>query len=711
MDKKTLKLFLLLLFPCLLFFSQGIAQEENSAFAYRIDALLNAAEWIIDGTQQVTVFNRTANPTDRVVFHLPTNALANEDSIKASKLDPCARNIREAEAKDFGYMDILSVALETPAGELGPIEIKHDIMEVPLKQPLAPNQSVTLKIAFRTKLPSRAFLGTGVHGAHIIAIHWYPRLGFLRDDGWIIDQLEGVPCFMSDFGEYQVTLSLPGNYQVDGTGVILEEATENARKKVTFEAKSTLDFAWTADILSSSEKHLYTDVEISLLGQPFMKEKLPSILETAKNCMNYFTRTFAPYPYKRFVITTSPHGCSGTHYSPMFASISQGCPTHVKTLLKNAEEPNNNLIEAMTHQYFFSSLVSRDKKDAWLAKSLARFAQLKLSERLLKEDKTSSALRSMEKKVFQHVINNGFGLYPQNRPSEGLCCSRFKPHAQWINLNSCFGFIQSPFHSSDEPSLLGYKIRSSFDYAALRENYEENRGALCLLTLEKQVGSEKLEEAFKEFVTRHRFKHPGVDEFLGALKEKAGPEAESFAKTLFNSKSPMDYSIVSAQCKLDAPPRGYPTQNKLGKREAFEATDMAEPRSLWSKLYKNSLYSFGARPAENQTQTPDSKKWRYEVIAANHSSLVLPVKILLRFEKDVTEEKVWDGAGGLLRLSGVKEVKLLSATIDPMGKYALDINRLNNSRSVQFHSRGVLFCTAWLQFWIQNNLNGWALIN
>jgi len=89
----------------------------------------------------------------------------------------------------------------------------------------------------------------------------------------------------------------------------------------------------------------------------------------------------------------------------------------------------------------------------------------------------------------------------------------------------------------------------------------------------------------------------------------------------------------------------------------------------------------------------------------------LPVKIRLIFDNGKTEDKVWSGTDGLYRLSGQGPDRLLAAAIDPEGVYMLDVNRLNNIRTVSFKNRQVLFCSGWLQFWIQNYLNGWAMFS
>ena len=42
---------------------------------------------------------------------------------------------------------------------------------------------------------------------------------------------------------------------------------------------------------------------------------------------------------------------------------------------------------------------------------------------------------------------------------------------------------------------------------------------------------------------------------------------------------------------------------------------------------------------------------------------------------------------------------------------ALDLNLINNSRTVSYQKQGTLFLSGVVHFWTQNFLNGWAFFN
>jgi len=77
----------------------------------------------------------------------------------------------------------------------------------------------------------------------------------------------------------------------------------------------------------------------------------------------------------------------------------------------------------------------------------------------------------------------------------------------------------------------------------------------------------------------------------------------------------------------------------------------------------------------------------------NLSDVSLPVKIRLVFEGGKIEEKEWSGDDGVFRISGQGPKRLPAAAIDPDERYALDVNRLNNIRTVSCNTNRVMFCT------------------
>ena len=88
-----------------------------------------------------------------------------------------------------------------------------------LPQPLAPGASITITTPFRVKIPD-SFSRFGHVGQSYQITQWYPKPAVYDQKGWhpmpYLDQGE----FYSEFGSFDVRLTLPANYVVGATGVL-----------------------------------------------------------------------------------------------------------------------------------------------------------------------------------------------------------------------------------------------------------------------------------------------------------------------------------------------------------------------------------------------------------------------------------------------------------------------------------------------------------
>lgn len=90
------------------------------------------------------------------------------------------------------------------------------LVKVHLPQPVNGGESVTLKVQFEVKLP-KIFARMGSAGNFVMAGQWFPKLSVyepagtrgVQEEGWNLHQYHGTSEFYSDFGIYNVTISVP----------------------------------------------------------------------------------------------------------------------------------------------------------------------------------------------------------------------------------------------------------------------------------------------------------------------------------------------------------------------------------------------------------------------------------------------------------------------------------------------------------------------
>lgn len=271
---------------------------------YKIKASINDKTDIVDGEEELIYYNNSLDTLSFLYFHLYQNAF-----IKGGYLEQL--NLANSFKQKFGpyetagkgteieKIEVLSVNyppafIDENGGRaaiqpmLNKYEVKpmidFSIMRVDLQQPVLPNQSVKVRIKFKTYFDAggnqrrRMKTFTDAWGnKQYDGVHWYPRICvYDRKFGWETDQHLGKE-FYGDFGSYDVELTFPNHYIVDATGELQnreEVLPADLRKKLDvsnfkdkplesepskiitpdgttktwkFKSINTHDFAWVAD--------------------------------------------------------------------------------------------------------------------------------------------------------------------------------------------------------------------------------------------------------------------------------------------------------------------------------------------------------------------------------------------------------------------------------------------------------------------------------
>lgn len=715
--------------------SSATETSQGSAFTAKVEASLDPQEWKIEGKETLTVFNRTNNPTSELVLACMPNTFANTESIERAGIAlPCVYTCDEAGTAHLGYIDIREFHMDgrtpDPAPVMDGIELR-----LALGTPLAPGGSLTVTIDFVVKLPDRSLGWFGRKGRHVDASRWFPTPALLTDVGWSLKHGDPLPL-----GDVEVSLSLPSSFNVDACGELKESHVENAIKTVRFAAKQVPDLAWTADPTSLVERNIFEGVEIVLHRQPFMEAKSESLLNAAKECLKYCNQHLIPYPHKRLVIATPPYGMGQEIESPMLVSASQGFPSHLKVLKEKTMSPVLHLIRSWA-QSFVKEII-RDKPGSGIPFSmgLGDYVALKIMERHIEVPEAERVLTGMEYRIIQHVLNNGFGLYDSDgaNDAEGVCCGKLKPYYGFVNVNSVMGFGESAFNGDPiDQSLLGYRLgvmnRGGLDHqwiacikdaSALSEKdtpcacpgiASAARITLGLMALDYKIGEEKSSEVIKGFVEKYGFKYAGLDEFLNQVEAVSDAETAAFAALVLDPEATVDMAIASIECTPAKLPRGFITQNDISDPIAENtAPESEEGWSMGFALGELIGWNGDAREGAADPSTApavEAPAWQWNVSVTNYGNAALPTKVLLTFQSGKTETREWNGLGRSADFSGSGVDPLVSAKVDPEGVYIMDPDLLNNFRSVAYQEQGVLFMAAWLQFWTQNYLNGWAFLN
>jgi hypothetical protein len=208
----------------------------------------------------------------------------------------------------------------------------------------------------------------------------------LEDTGWNCHQFHAATEFFSDFGSYNVSLTVPRGWNVGTTGVETGAiATADAGKMTkTFAANDVHDFAWT-----TSPDFVVATRDFSETGLPPVKMRL--LLQKEHNnqeqidrhfnataiALRNYGRWFGPYPYEQITIVdpatvfnerAQGGSTGGMEYPTLFTAGSRW------KLLAHELRPESVTIHEAGHQFWYGIVATNEFENAWMDEGFNTFS-------------------------------------------------------------------------------------------------------------------------------------------------------------------------------------------------------------------------------------------------------------------------------------------------------------------------------------------------
>jgi peptidase M1-like protein len=713
-----------------------------AGIGYAIQARLDPSTRKLTGRETISWTNPTSEAIATLPLHLYLNAFSHMGTTWL-RGDPTWRfglepeTLYNLDADPWGWIEPRAIRqrLRTADGEgerdaawrfIQPDDgnpFDRSLAEIALPEPVPPGGTATLTIEFEGRLPVPMARTGGRLDFYVVA-QWYPKIGVIEPAGVrgatrarvAARQFHSLTEFYADFADYDVTLTVPDGWLVGGTGrAVGDPSPDPAGGGMThhYRQANVHDAAY---VVGGSLRDEWRRVEpegggpavdvrwIVPDGTQYQIDRLHHALAGA---MNEMGRRVGPYPYDVLTVATVPwwaRETGGMEYPTFFLGdagdrVNDTWPRSGRRLDEEA------VIHEFVHQYFYGVVASNEQEEALLDEGITQYWEEEILRRIYGEPSSLGNLLGRDLRV------DDLGSFILERASARI----LEPMRR----------IPTALAAGD---VWGEQVYS--------------RPARTLDTAARLHGSETLDRVMAAYYRRFAFRHPGMEDFLGAAAEAGGPGIADFLREAFERERVPDYLVAHVETASWEPPLGRvpsasdPNEDPvLVTRENEGDADMAEvgldPAAdeqdglVTMEITDPGWYRAGSSSPGSVRRVPvrperegDSPK-REEKEKTYYESSVrlegpawdhLPVQVEIRFDDGAVVRDSWDGRAAWRAYRFVRPAKLVSARLDPGDLLRVDAHPANNARAVKPDRSFAVRWAAWfmgLAQWMAGGASLW----
>lgn len=522
--------------------AQDYFQQEVN---YKILVTLDDQKHELNAFETVYYINNSPDTLMYLWFHLWPNAYSDNSTELAKQLIKANGKERLFNDPDLnGYIDSLDFKADDRAVKWSLDSEMPDICRIELNDPLKPGDTVTISTPFRVKIPKGVSSRLGHLGQSYQISQWYPKPAVYDKSGWhqmpYLDQGE----FFSEFGSFDVSVTLPDNYTVGATGELHHEeesarlealAADTAWKKIyrygdapfplsslrmktlRYTAGNVHDFAWFADkrfhvikgnvVLPHSGREVSTFVMFTDRQAVLWKDALQYV----NSSIRYFSEWIGDYPYETFTAVQSALSSGAGMEYPGLTVIG---------LADDAYALDEVIAHEACHSWFYSALASNERRYPYMDESIvSAYTSRYMNERYPGKKLWEVFVRNRKMTDFFHLEH-----LPVSRMDEieWLMLAR-RNIEQSINL-------QATDYSSLTYSIIIYgKAATSFNY------------------LRSYLGTSLFDSAMSDYYSEWQSRHPGPEDLRAVFESRTGRDLSWFFTDLLGTVKRLNYKIISEE--------------------------------------------------------------------------------------------------------------------------------------------------------------------
>ena len=504
---------------------------------YTIDVRLDTRARTLTGRETLVWTNTASVPATELQFHLYYNAWRNDTStwMREYTVTSWFKSWRPRAREEFGSIDITRLKVMTAL--VAPVDLTKQmrfiapddgnvndrtVMAIALPAAVGPGQKVTVEIEFTAKIPL-PYARTGVVGDNYFIAHWFPKLGVFEETGrWNCHQFHVGTEFFSDFGVYDVRMTVPSGWLLAATGRERERVdNKDGTSTHRYSQEDVHDFAWTTsphyiERRARFEHPSLPAVDMRLMLQPEHEGQAERHFESARSTLRLYGEWFGAYPYGHLTIVDPAwdSGAEGMEYPTIFTAWTHWLMPRADTWLEDT------VVHEAGHQWWQGIVATNEFEDAWMDEGINQYT----NARVMAEE------------------------FPDGREIPRF----FGGFLPWVLEGARWDRLVSGEYLPDYRGSPTVDIQStpSFQYWPRTSGpITYSKPALWLHTLERALGWTTMQQILSTFFDRWKFRHPRPGDFFQVANEVSRRDLTPFFDQVYRGSVVFDYAVedVSSQ--------------------------------------------------------------------------------------------------------------------------------------------------------------------
>ncbi|HFA48759.1 MAG TPA: M1 family peptidase [Bacteroidetes bacterium] len=527
------------LLSLLLFFATNIGAQENAYFQqhvdYKINVSLDDEKHTISGDIEIAYTNHAPHALDSIYFHFWGNAFKTTGSaFGKQKLRTGSTKFYFSPKKSRGYYSNLDFSVDGQKADLMFDKNNPDIAVLLLPEAVGTGETILIKSPFSLKIPD-SFSRLGHVGTSYQMTQWYPKPAVYDRKGWHPMPYLDLGEFYSEFGNFDVSITLPDNYVVGASGVLQTASeigflknkiaeTEALAKKgfpvsedfpasspttktIRYVAENVHDFAWFADKrfhVLKGEAKLGSGKKVDTWamftnGEAEIWEKGAEYVARA---VEFYSVTVGEYPWPQATAVHSALSAGGGMEYPMITVIGDA---------GSAKLLDDVITHEVGHNWFYGILASNERDHAWMDEGMNSYYEYRYMRRY-------------------HGQRVGFefpAIFLNHSPEDLYELA----------------YLFNARRNMDQPCDLTSDGFTEFNYGI--SAYVKPGTAMG--HLEQYLGTGEYDRIMQLYFEKWKFKHPYPEDFRQLVETESGKDLSWFFDGYLYSNKKLDYAIAGIE--------------------------------------------------------------------------------------------------------------------------------------------------------------------